>query len=135
MNKPLTPDTDDFTIPSSPWLIVMNIGLLMIVAGTALPLLHVDAAVWRYIYCAGALLALLGRACAPAYKGSVMRVRRLGRIELWSCIMWYEPEQPRDWIAFTLAGGALQVYASIMTARTLTKELAARKKSSGDSHS
>ena len=54
MNKPLTPDTDDFTIPSSPWLIVMNIGLLMIVAGTALPLLHVDAAVWRYIYCGAA---------------------------------------------------------------------------------
>ena len=115
MNKPLTPDTDDFTIPPSPCLI------------------------WP----TGALLALLGRACAPAYKGSVMRVRRLGRIELWSCIifcvagffMWYEPEQPRDWIAFTLAGGALQVYASIMTARTLTKELAARKKSSGDSHS
>lgn len=143
MNKPLTPDTDDFTIPSSPWLIVMNIGLLMIVAGTALPLLHVDAAVWRYIYCAGALLALLGRVCAPAYKGSVTRVRRLGRIEFWSCIvfcvagffMWYEPEQPRDWIAFTLAGGALQVYASIMTARTLSKELARRKKSSGDSRS
>lgn len=125
----------DFTIPSSPWLWVMNLGLLLIVAGTALPLFRIDGALFRYIYSAGAVLALIGRLLAPSYKGSVIRVRRLARIEFWSCIvfcvgaffMWYYPQRT-DWLAFTLAGGALQIYSSLMTSFTLSKELRNRRK-------
>ncbi len=66
----------------------------------------------------------------------MLRVRRLARIELWSCVifcagaffMWYTPER-LDWLAFTLAGGVLQVYSSLMSAHTLNKELRAREKS------
>ena len=127
----------DFTIPSSPGLWVMNIGLLMILIGTALPLFFPNLEVtiynqqlFRYIFSAGAVLAFIGRLIAPSYKGSVLRVRRLARIELWSCIafcvgaffMWYTP-QKLDWLAFTLAGGVLQVYSSLMSAHSLRKEL------------
>lgn len=127
-------DNKDFTIPSSPWLWVMNLGLLLIVAGTALPLFHIDGTAFRYIYSAGAVLALTGRILAPSYKGSVIRVRRLARIEIWSCVifcvgaffMWYTPGR-LDWLAFTLAGGVLQVYSSLMTSFTLSKELRNRR--------
>ncbi len=133
----MTTENSDFTIPASPWLWVMNVGLLLIVIGTALPLLHVEGDMFRYLYSVGAVLALVGRVLAPSYRGAVTRVKRLARIELWSCVvfcvaaffMWYNDGETRDWIAFTLAGGVLQVYSSIMTARTLTKELNRRKKS------
>lgn len=125
----------DFTIPSSPWLWVMNIGLLLILVGTAMPLLRAnfDSNIFRYIFSAGAALAFIGRLIAPSYKGSLLRVRRLARIELWSCIafcigaffMWYTPER-LDWLAFTLAGGVLQVYSALMSAHTLRKELRKR---------
>lgn len=127
---------EDFTIPSSPWLWLMNVGLLLIVAGTVLPLLRIEGSLFRWLYSAGAVIALVGRVLAPSYKGSVLRVRRLARIELWSCVifcagaffMWYTPER-LDWLAFTLAGGVLQVYSSLMSAHTLNKELRAREKS------
>lgn len=130
-------NSSDFTIPSSPWLWIMNLGLLLIVAAAALPLLHVSGDTFRYIYTAGAALALIGRICAPSYKGSIIRVRRLARIELWSCIVfcvgaffiWYNRGQATDWLAFTLAGGVLQVYTSIMIPRTLAKELRRREES------
>ena len=125
----------DFTIPSSPWLWVMNIGLLLILTGTAIPLLQAsfDNNLFRYLFSAGAALAFIGRLIAPSYKGSVLRVRRLARIELWSCVafcvgaffMWYTPER-LDWLAFTLAGGVLQIYSSLMSAYSLRKELRRR---------
>lgn len=133
--KKTYPDNDrDFVIPSSPWLWVMNLGLLLVLAATAMPLLQVSGLVWRYLFCAGALLALVGRICAPFYSGSILRVRRLNRLELWSCIMfcaagffmWYIPERT-DWLAFTLAGGSIQIYTSFMMARVLSKELKKRK--------
>ena len=37
-------------------------------------------------------------------------------------MMFYEAAGPRDWIAFTLAGGAIQIYTSIMIPRTIAKE-------------
>ena len=130
----------DFTIPSSPWLWVMNIGLLLILVGTAMPLFFpiievciYNLQLFRYIFSAGAVLAFIGRLIAPSYKGTILRVRRLARIELWSCIafcvgaffMWYTPLR-LDWLAFTLAGGVLQVYSTLMSAHTLRKELRQR---------
>lgn len=116
----------------------MNLGLLLIVAGTALPLIRLDGILFRYIYSAGAIIALGARIAAPAYKGTIIRVIRLGRIEMWSCIafciaaffMWYQPNTARDWLAFTLAGGALQIYTSLMIPATLRKE----QKSRGTNH-
>lgn len=128
----------DFILPSSPWLWIMNIGLLLIVAATALPLFHVTGDTFRWIFSAGALLALTGRICAPAYKGTIVRVKRLARIEVWACIvlcagaffMWYD-RQSTDWLAFTLAGGVLEVYVSLMIPRTLAKEQRQRRSDTG----
>lgn len=126
----------DFTIPSSPWLWLMNFGLLMIVVGTAMPIFRLGDDLFRYIYTAGAVLALIGRIAAPRYQGTIIRIVRLGRIEFWSCIafcvaaffIWYEPRIARDWLAFTLAGGALQIYTSLMIPVTMRKEQAQRNK-------
>ncbi len=35
--------------------------------------------------------------------------------------MWYEGARPMDWLAFTLAGGVLQIYTSIMIPREAAK--------------
>jgi len=124
----------DFTIPSSPWLWLMNLGLILIVAGTAMPLIQLDSNLFRYIYTVGAAIAMAGRIAAPKYRGTIVRIIRLSRIEFWSCVafcagaffMWYNQTGARDWLAFTLAGGVLQVYASLMTSLTMKKELKSR---------
>ena len=86
----MTNNDKDFTIPSSPWLWVMNIGLLLILAGTAMPLLRAnfDSDIFRYIYSAGAALAFIGRLVAPSYKGSVLRVRRATRLARFHPSRW-----------------------------------------------
>ena len=127
--------SQDFILPTSPWLLVMNLGLLAIVIATALPLLMIEGPLFRYIYTAGAAIALIGKIAAPGYKGTIVRVVRLTRIDFWSIIafcvaaffIWYNPLQNRDWLAFTLAGGVLQIYASLMINFTLKREQAARQ--------
>lgn len=117
----------------SQWIV--NAGLLLVMAGTALPLLRTGADWFRYIYCAGAVLALIGWIIRkPLGKDAPMRARRLSRLEVWSAIMFcvggffmfYNSGGPgrMDWLAFTLAGGAIQIYTSIM----LPKALAANGK-------
>ena len=103
------------------------VGMLLIVAGILIPLftMSVENPLFRYIYAAGALLTLIGRAFSP-YKGANLRLKRLVRIEAWASIffcvgaffLFYPPHNPvRDTLAFTLAGGAIQIYTSIMIPR------------------
>lgn len=83
---------------------------------------------YKYVYGGGALMLLIGR-IFTTYKGDNLRLKRLYRIEGWSAIffcvavffMFYEDASSRDWIAFTLAGGAIQIYTSIMIPRTIAK--------------
>lgn len=106
----------------------MTIGLLMIVAGTLMPILG-NVTVYKWIYSAGALLLLVSRMFAP-YTGNVIRIKRLYRIESWSAIffcvaaffMFYQPAIMRDWLAFTMAGGAIQIYTSLMIPAMVKKE-------------
>ncbi len=110
--------------------------LLLIVAGTAMPLLHTGGAVYRYLYGAGALILLVSRLLSP-YRGDSLRVKRLCRIEAWSGIMFsactffmfYKDAGPMDWLAFTLAGGVIQIYTSIMIPRAKERETAGNQKS------
>ena len=116
--------------PARVWLILTVIGMLLIVAGTLLPLFgnYFYGSVYKYIYTAGAVLLLLCR-LFTRYTGKHDRVRRLYRLESWSAIffcvaaffMFYEPTSARDWLAFTLAGGAVQVYTSIMIPLTVKR--------------
>lgn len=110
------------------WMI--TIGMLLVAAGTVMPLLMqgTGSDLYKYVYGGGALMLLIGR-IFTTYKGENLRLKRLYRIEGWSAIffcvavffMFYEDASSRDWIAFTLAGGAIQIYTSIMIPRTIAK--------------
>lgn len=111
------------------WLV--NIGLLAIVVATALPLLHVGVDVSRFVYAAGAVVLLAGRVLTPAPGNVSLRLKRMCRLETWSAIIFivgagllFYPGTAgtRDWIAFTLAGGAVQVYTSLMIPRLMKAE-------------
>lgn len=119
--------------PWAQWIAVA--GLLLVFAATAMPLLKISQELYRWIYAAGAVMAIAGRACAKSPSPD-LRVRRLVRLELWAAIMfgvgaffmfWY-PRQT-DWMAFTLAGGAIEVYASLMRPRAARQASGKGKKS------
>ena len=110
------------------WFI--TIGMLLIAGGTVMPLLMQDGSdLFKYVYGGGATMLLIGR-LFTSYKGDNVRLKRLYRIESWSAIffcvavffMFYEGAGARDWLAFTLAGGAIQIYTSIMIPRTIAKD-------------
>lgn len=113
------------------------IGLLLIAAGTLAPIFSARMNPYeyhqpwfKYVYAAGALTVLVAKLFSP-YTGKVVRLKRLHRIEAWSAIffcvaaffMFYDPATSRDWLAFTLAGGAIQVIASVMITRVTSKEI------------
>lgn len=116
------------------WL--ASAGLILIFIGTMLMILKSDMG-WKYIYGIGALSLIIGRLMTP-YKGDIFRVKRLSRIEFWSAIffcvavffMFYPGAGAPDWLAFTLAGGAIQAYTSIMIPYIESKELKKRRQDS-----
>lgn len=115
--------------------IAINGGMILIAIGILLPLISIDIKTARWIYAAGALTTLLGRIFTP-YKGNSLRVRRLHHIQAWSAIffcvgaffMFYPGAGTTDWLAFTLAGGAIVIYSSIMIPLTQSKEAKNHKK-------
>ena len=116
----------DKNIPSPrPWARwLAAAGLLLVFIATAMPLLKLDGTAFRYIYAAGALCVLIGRACNPCPVPD-LRIRRLYRIEVWAgvifCVgaffLFYPRAGHMDWMAFTLAGGVIEAYANIMIGR------------------
>lgn len=105
--------------------LLVTAGLLSIMTAAFLPLIH-TAALWtRYLYAFGAVLLLSGRFVAPRIENAPIRLRRLIRIEIWTALifvagavfMFLPSAGGKDWIAFTLAGGLLTVYTSIMIPR------------------
>lgn len=115
--------------PTSPWLIAVNAGLLLIVAGTALPLLHFTGLWVRIIYSLGAATVLIARLFGPLPKNLPFRARRLCRMEISAGLifvvgaffMWYQPDR-MDWIAFTLAGAVVQIYTSLTLPKAMAEE-------------
>ncbi len=99
------------------------LGLLLLLAATFVPffMLHMAWAqqYYPYVYAAGALIVLISRFFSPHEKDE--RLRRLHRLEVWTgiifCVgaafLFFRLETMRDWLAFTLAGAALQLYTSI----------------------
>jgi len=119
------------------WNIAVTIGLLLIAAGTLIPLLNGHDTLYRnmpdtfkYIYSAGAAVLLIARLFST-YKGKVLRLKRLRRIEIWRALffcvaaffLFYETDTTRNWLAFTLAGAAIQAYTSFMIPRTMRKAM------------
>ena len=93
---------------------VLSIAGLIIVLVAAEPV--------AYSYPAGAAALLAGRLLSPTPAGASVRLRRLVRMEVWTALIFvagavflFLPQAGgNDWIAFTLAGGVLTVYTSIM---------------------
>lgn len=109
---------------------VVTLGLLAVVVATLLPLLRVQGDTFRYVYAAGALAMLIGRFASRPPQGVSLRLRRMLRMETWTAVIfavgavfvWLPQSGSRDWIAFTLAGGILLVYTSVMIPRLAKKE-------------
>lgn len=105
--------------------ILTPVALLLVLAATVTPFFLRDVpyatAAYPYVYSAGALLLLLCR-LFDGRKAADLRLRRLYRLEVWEAIIFcvaaaflFMPgAEMRDWIAFTLAGAALQCYTSIV---------------------
>ncbi len=107
-----------------------NLGLIIVLVATAMPLLAPDGfTTTRIVYTVGAALAIAGRlterfAVKPD-PGEPVRLQRMKRLETWSALMfgigalfmYLRNVGHTDWIAFTLAGGVLTFYTSLMIPR------------------
>lgn len=109
---------------------VVYAGLILLCIGVLMPIAGLGYVVARWIFAAGALISLIGR-FMNRYEGKSLRIKRLYRIEMWSSIffcvaaffMFYRGAGPTDWLAFTIAGGLILVYTSIMIPRVAKKEM------------
>lgn len=99
-------------------------GMLLILIGMAIPFFTgpLDN-LFKYVFGAGAVLNLVGRLFTQ-YNGKNIRLKRLLRIETWASLFFcvavyfmFEDPDPKNWIVFVLAGGALFVYTSLMIPR------------------
>ncbi len=110
------------------------VGLLMVAAGVLMPILSNNPFnnAFRYVYAVGAGLTLIARLFQPSVDPSTpLRVRRLLRLESWSALLFYvaaffsfySDPVVRDWLAFTLAGTAIQIYCSIALSLAQRKQL------------
>lgn len=96
-------------------------GMFLILAGMALPLFYgPESNLYKYIFSVGAALNFIGRIMFD-YEGRSFRARRLYRLETWSSLFFgvaayfmFTDPNPRSWIVFVLAGGAILTYTSLM---------------------
>lgn len=113
--------------------IILIIGLMMVAVGVMMPIMsgNIEGTAFRYVYAGGALLTVIARFLQPKAPADLpLRLKRLLRLESWSAIMFcvaaffsfYDQTQIRDWLAFTLAGAAIQIYTSIAIAIVQRKQ-------------
>lgn len=101
------------------------LGLLAIMTASAMPLFRMGGGWFGWLYAAGALLVLAGRLLNKVPKDCPLRLRRLLRMEVWTALVFVagavftflNSRGGNDWLAFTMAGGVLTVYTSIMIPR------------------
>jgi hypothetical protein len=101
---------------------------MVVCLGVMLPLvLGPQNVAFKIVYCIGAVATLVGRLLTK-YRGKNLRVHRLLHIQVWSAVffcvsgflMWYS-QDPRDWLAFTVVGAAIQCYVSLVLPGALKK--------------
>lgn len=108
------------------------VGLLLVMLATATPffLMHTAWAqtAYPFVYGAGALVLLAARLLAY-HQTDDLRLKRLYRLEKWSpilflaaiALLFYNPETLRDWLAFTMAGAAVQVFTGFAIPARVSK--------------
>lgn len=103
---------------SSALSLLTSLGLLLIAAGTVIPILSggfPESNLYKWLYSAGAAVCLIATILNRPPSGLSLRQRRWARIEAWSSIffcaatffLWFPDSSPRDWLAFTLAGAVV----------------------------
>lgn len=109
-------------------LALVTLGLLAIMTAAALPLLRMGAGWFGWLYASGSALLLAGRLAGYSAKGAPLRLKRLMRMEIWTALIFVAgavftllPAGGNDWLAFTMAGGVLTIYTSIMIPRESRK--------------
>lgn len=112
-------------------MVAVNIGLLLIMAGACMPLVRLFARqacpTLTWLYAVGALLCLAGRIVTVRREMPTRRAKRLIRLELWAAVifcagaffLFWPGAGATDWLAFTLAGGMIQGYVSMMLPRAM----------------
>lgn len=117
-------------------------GLIVIMAAAAMPLLHLSRTAVGVVYACGAALLLCGRLMGLPPRDTPLRLRKMMRMEVWTALIFvagavflFMPLKPgmgsgNDWLAFTLAGGLLTLYTSIMIPR-LSRQAEEEKMSQG----
>lgn len=114
--------------------ILLNLGLIVLLVSAAFPLLGIwkeQLMLMRYVYAAGAAMALVARA-TQVYEGKNFRIKRLHGLERMSALLYCvsafllfdfgDKWGGTDWIAFLLAGAIVQLYASYMIQREEKKD-------------
>lgn len=106
--------------------ILVIVGLLMMAVIAVTPLLvnhNINMELMKWIYTAGAFIVLLGRLFG-FYKGPSFRIKHLHAILVFSALLYCASASmmfiflgSNNWIAFLLAGLAVQTYASWMIER------------------
>lgn len=110
-------------------LLLVTLGLLAIMVAAGLPLLRMATTWFGWLYGAGALMLLCGRLLTPVPQGCGLRLRRLLRMEIWTALVFvagavftFLHTGGNDWLAFTMAGGVLTIYTSVMINRERGKK-------------
>lgn len=96
------------------------LGLLLVAAGTVIPLLgggFPESPLYKWLYTAGAAMSLVAALMNPSDRNWPLQRRRWHRIEGWSAIffcagaafLFIPGSAPRDWLAFTMAGAIIRI--------------------------
>lgn len=115
--------------------VVLVVAMLMILIPVVLNLLLIDWPWLNYVFATGAVAALVVR-ILDRYNGDNLRIKRLYRIATVSAICYclsaylkfsaelyiFPYATGRDWLAFMMAGAALQVYTAFMIDHAEKKE-------------
>ena len=112
--------------------LLSSLGLLLIAVAVVIPILSggfPESSLYKWLYSAGALICIVASIFNKPPKDMSVRDRRWVRIESWSSIffcaatffLWYPGSTPRDWLAFTLAGGVIRIIVFFRNARYFNK--------------
>ena len=98
--------------------VALMLGVTIILVMAIMPLLTPMQPWMRWTFAAGAALVLFARVAAPN-EGANLRLRRLHRIAIVSALLYcasaaltFYRQGTTDWVAFLMAGAALQIYVS-----------------------
>lgn len=100
--------------------LISSLGLLLIAVAVVIPIASggfPESTLYKWLFSVGAMTCLVTSFFAKAPAEASLRERRWTRFELWSgiffCVaaffMWYPEGQPREWLAFTLAGAFIRI--------------------------